>query len=93
MALNPSGAPRVCSWPAGFGASPLGEWQRTQVLPRLSPPRARPLPRAGLLAQQTQGQLTRPFPCPLPADAWGWLPAQPAQPFPSGILLGYIDFG
>lgn len=35
VALNPSGAPGACSWPAGFGASPLGEWQRTQVLPRL----------------------------------------------------------
>lgn len=76
MALDP----RVCSWPAGFGASPLGEWQRTQVLPWLSLPWARPLPRAGLLAQQTQGRLTLPFPVLSRPTAGGGCPPCPPAP-------------
>lgn len=83
VALDPSGVPRLCSWPAGFGATPLGEWRRTHELPRLSPPRARLLPRAGLRAQQTQGRLTLPF----PVLSWARLPSLPARPFPSGLLL------
>lgn len=92
VALNPSGAPGACSWPAGFGASPLGEWQRTQVLPQLHPPQARPLPRVGLPAQQTQGRLTLPFRRPRPADARGWLPSPPARPFPSGHSVALNRF-
>lgn len=82
VALNPSGVPGACSWPAGFGASPLGEWQRTQVLPQLHPPQARPLPRVGLPAQQTQGRLTLPLPAsPGRRPGVAALPACQALPF------------
>lgn len=87
VALNPSGAPGACLWPAGFGASPLGEWQRTQVLPRLHRLRPGHCPewasrhsrhRAGLLCPSAS--LARPTP------GGGCPPRLPGPSLP-GILL------